>query len=226
VVDYLKTVIRLSGDQLQAPSAEGTVVGATSTAAAAAGEEDDDDVAAEWSLTVRAVTESAVRGGAVAERVATEGVMLQYAVDTKLDVLLSESYARLTAPPLLPNPYPRLLHAIRAQSARMELWRDDDEDAAAALLNDLTMLPPPSFLYRATPPALAGGRRRGRRPAAAAAEAEGGEELAVYGCYAAVAMADCGCVRACAPRGEGGGDAPPPPPPLPAGQATSRALWR
>lgn len=64
-----------------------------------------------------------VRCGAVAERVAIEGVMLQYAVDTKLDELLSTIYASLTEPPLVINPYPRLMHYIRAHAARLDLWR-------------------------------------------------------------------------------------------------------
>jgi hypothetical protein len=64
-----------------------------------------------------------VRAGAVAERVATEGVMLQYAVDCKLDVLLSSVYASLTQPPMPLNPYPRLLHFLRAHAARLDLWR-------------------------------------------------------------------------------------------------------
>jgi hypothetical protein len=64
-----------------------------------------------------------IRSGAVAERVAREGVMLQYAVDTKLDVLLSSIYASVTQPPMPLNPYLRLLHFLRAHAARLDLWK-------------------------------------------------------------------------------------------------------
>ena len=49
----------------------------------------------------------------MAARVAAEGVMLQYAVDTKLDELLSSLWLQLTKPPLSLNPYPRMMHIIR-----------------------------------------------------------------------------------------------------------------
>lgn len=42
--------------------------------------------------------------------------MLQYAVDTKLDELLSTLWLRLTDPPMPLNPYPRLMHIIRCAS--------------------------------------------------------------------------------------------------------------
>lgn len=64
-----------------------------------------------------------VRAGALAERVATEGVMLQYAVDTKLDVCLSNIYEAVTKPPLLLNPFPRLLHIMRAHAAKLDLFQ-------------------------------------------------------------------------------------------------------
>lgn len=64
-----------------------------------------------------------VRSGAVAERVAVEGVMLQYAIDTKLDELLASLFAGFTSPPLALNPYPRLVHMMRVQAARLDLWR-------------------------------------------------------------------------------------------------------
>jgi hypothetical protein len=49
--------------------------------------------------------------------------MLQYAVDTKLDILLSSVYASVTQPPMPLNPYPRLLHFLRAHAARFDLWK-------------------------------------------------------------------------------------------------------
>jgi hypothetical protein len=47
--------------------------------------------------------------------------MLQYAVDAKLDTLLSSIYASVTQPPMPLNPYPRLLHFLRAHAARLDL---------------------------------------------------------------------------------------------------------
>jgi hypothetical protein len=49
--------------------------------------------------------------------------MLQYAVDTKLDVCISAMYAAITTPPLPRNPYPRLLHTLRAFAARLDLFQ-------------------------------------------------------------------------------------------------------
>lgn len=76
-------------------------------------------------LTIPAAlcTISQVRAGAVAERVATEGVLLQYAVDTKLDMCLSNIYEAVTRPPLPLNPYPRLLHILRANAAKLDLFQ-------------------------------------------------------------------------------------------------------
>lgn len=64
-----------------------------------------------------------VRAGALAERVGTEGVMLQYAVDTKLDLCLSTIYETVTKPPLPFNPYKSLLHILRAQAAKLDLFQ-------------------------------------------------------------------------------------------------------
>lgn len=59
----------------------------------------------------------------MAERVAAEGVMLQYAVDTKLDICLATMYEAITTPPLPRNPYPVLLNTLRAYAARLDLWQ-------------------------------------------------------------------------------------------------------
>jgi hypothetical protein len=64
-----------------------------------------------------------VRAGYVAERVAVEGVMLQYAVDVKLDQMLATCYMALTESPMPVNPYPQLLHYLRAYAARLDLWK-------------------------------------------------------------------------------------------------------
>jgi hypothetical protein len=42
--------------------------------------------------------------------------MLQYAVDTQLDRLLADVWLRVTEPPMLQNPYPRLMHFLRSAS--------------------------------------------------------------------------------------------------------------
>ncbi|WIA30633.1 hypothetical protein OEZ86_000711 [Tetradesmus obliquus] len=164
---------------------------------------DEGEATPEWVLHVGAITDAQIRSGAVAERVAREGVMLQYAVDAKLDVLLSSLYGSVTQPPMPLNPYPRLLHFLRAHAARLDLWKEDMDDACAQLLNQLELLQPPGFIYAAKPPegaARAGRRARQRRvgaAAAAAAAAAGGglddddsESATVYGSYAAVTLCD------------------------------------
>ncbi len=64
-----------------------------------------------------------MRTGAVAERVAAEGVMLQYAVDSQLDLLLARVHDAVNSTPLPANPYPAVLHLLRAHAARLDLWR-------------------------------------------------------------------------------------------------------
>jgi len=49
--------------------------------------------------------------------------MLQYAVDTKLDLCLSAIYEAVTRPPMPLNPYPRLLHILRAYAVRLDLFQ-------------------------------------------------------------------------------------------------------
>ncbi|KAI8469832.1 MAG: hypothetical protein J3K34DRAFT_511818 [Monoraphidium minutum] len=172
--------------------------------ATALAEEGDAWAAPDWVLDVRAATEAQVRSGAVAERVAVEGVMLQYAVDTQLDALLSRLYAELTAPPLALNPYPRLVAAVRAHAARLDLWRDDVHEMSAATLNRLALLAPPSFIYEARPPAARqhgrGGGARGGGGGGGWAdggdEDEGDESEVAYGCYAAVTLCDCRALQA------------------------------
>ncbi|GFR42144.1 hypothetical protein Agub_g2993, partial [Astrephomene gubernaculifera] len=69
---------------------------------------------ASWVLDVGLVRGAQVRSGALAERVSAEGVMLQYAVDCKLDELLATLWQVMTDPPLPLNPYPKLLHLLRS----------------------------------------------------------------------------------------------------------------
>lgn len=49
--------------------------------------------------------------------------MLQYAVDTQLDLCLSAIYEAVTTPPMPLNPYPRLLHILRAYAVRLDLFQ-------------------------------------------------------------------------------------------------------
>jgi hypothetical protein len=82
----------------------------------------------------------------VAERVATEGVMLQYAVDTKLDLCLSNIYEAVTKPPLPLNPYPRLLHILRAHAAKLDLFQASSASAQRCVV---------FWMHRHLDPALA-----------------------------------------------------------------------
>jgi hypothetical protein len=64
-----------------------------------------------------------VSAGRLAARIAPEGVMLQYAVDSGLDGLLADLYLHLTRPPLDANPLPAVVQQLRARAALLELWR-------------------------------------------------------------------------------------------------------
>ena len=94
-----------------------TATASSSSAAAAAA------AAPEWVLDVRAATDAQVRSGGLPARAAPEGVLLQYAVDAKLDALLAALFLEFTAPPLTAAPFPRLVRMLRAQAARLDLWR-------------------------------------------------------------------------------------------------------
>ncbi len=59
-----------------------------------------------------------VRSGGLAERIATEGVMLQYAVDTHMDQLLAALWLQITQPPMPVNPFPKLMNLIRRERGR------------------------------------------------------------------------------------------------------------
>ncbi|PNH08736.1 hypothetical protein TSOC_004689, partial [Tetrabaena socialis] len=157
---------------------------------------------ASWVLDVDLVRGTAVRGGALAERVSAEGVMLQYAVDSKLDELLATAWQFVTDPPMPLNPYPKLMHLLRSRAVKMELWHDDPEDALSSyLLNELTLVRPPAFIYAAYPPPAAAVRRRAGGPAGGGGGGGGGgeeevSELVGYGSYAAAAMVDVRALNA------------------------------
>ena len=46
---------------------------------------------------------------------------LRYAVASKLDVILDRVFNELSTPPLVPNPYPKLLRTLRSEALRLEL---------------------------------------------------------------------------------------------------------
>eukprot|EP00798_Chlamydomonas_sp_ICE-L_P013006 gene13006-3505_t len=80
---------------------------------------EDDPMIPEWELDVVDAVGSQVNLGGLAARVGVEGVMLQYAVDTKLDELLSVLWHQATQPPMPINPFPRLMLIIRSVHATL-----------------------------------------------------------------------------------------------------------
>ncbi|GLI65138.1 hypothetical protein VaNZ11_008596, partial [Volvox africanus] len=210
---------------LRIPVANSTDLAALQTVAAAGGgggglqEGGAAPPPATWVLDVGMVRGTQVRSGALAERVSTEGVMLQYAVDTKMDELLAKIWLVMTEPPLPVNPYPRLLQLLRTQATKLELWNEEPEEALASyLVNELTLLRPPAFIYAATSPPAAprrrrrsgngggGGQQLSRQRGGGATAGGGanvhdsdgdeGDQLVGYGCYAAVTCVDVQALNA------------------------------
>ncbi|GFH22027.1 uncharacterized protein HaLaN_19427, partial [Haematococcus lacustris] len=68
-----------------------------------------------------------------------------------LPCCLAADRVQAAEPPQVANPFPRMLRLVRAQAARMELWRDDLDSALSLLLNDLECPDPPSFIHAARP---------------------------------------------------------------------------
>lgn len=86
--------------------------------------------------------------GRLPDTLAAEGVQLQYAVDARLDELLTIVFTAATAPPLLGNPFCRVLDAVRRQAANTELWKASCGILQAQITNDITRVGPcDSFVY-------------------------------------------------------------------------------
>ncbi|KAG1662271.1 hypothetical protein FOA52_002160 [Chlamydomonas sp. UWO 241] len=151
----------------------------------------------DWVLDVQSLEQSQVRSGALASRVASEGVMLQYAVDTHLDQLLGTVWLTITKPPMPLNPFPRLMNMIRSHAAKMELLREGMDDCLELLLNDVTLLQLPSWLYSARPsPNAMRALRKATTVGAGRVAPVDEESWVVYGSYCATALSDARALQA------------------------------
>lgn len=74
--------------------------------------------------------------------------MLQYAVDCRLDELLSTVYSIATKPPLTQSPFAQILPAVRAHACKMHLWKQDGLSLQHKMMNRLSRIGPSDcFMY-------------------------------------------------------------------------------
>ena len=118
-------------------------------------------------------------------------LLLQYAVDSRVDETLREILTEVSTPPLVRDPYPAAVSRLRAAGHRADISLHRDvggagseerkrrpprsPHAAAGTRPRITMVQPPAPVYAARPPA-------GSPGAASSA--------AVYGIYSAVSLSD------------------------------------
>lgn len=109
---------------------------------------------------VQEVSSQQVSAGSLPKTLALEGVRMRYLTDARVDEMLAEVYAAATAPPLLHNPFGRVVSIVRQYGCRMEAgYGAGGAGGAAQGVNELTRVGPPgSFIY-------AGARREARRDA-------------------------------------------------------------
>ncbi|XP_071491918.1 uncharacterized protein [Diadema antillarum] len=69
---------------------------------------------------------------------ATEGVLMQYLIDVKLDQVWKGFLMELMmAESLPPNPYPRLITRLRQAACKMELWRETDQQLRSRTMHGM-----------------------------------------------------------------------------------------
>ena len=74
--------------------------------------------------------------------------MLQYAVDCRLDELLSTVYSTATEPPLTQSPFAHILPVVRAHACKMHLWKEDSPSLQDKMMNQLSRIGPSDcFMY-------------------------------------------------------------------------------
>lgn len=90
--------------------------------------------------------------GRLPDTMAAEGVHLRYAVDTRLDELLALVFKAVTTPPLLDNPFPRIVEVIRNQGVTIEQWKLSHKTLEAKITNAVARVGPcDSFIYAGMP---------------------------------------------------------------------------
>ncbi|KAL0045420.1 hypothetical protein WJX82_006097 [Trebouxia sp. C0006] len=138
-------------------------------------------------------------GSDLPEQLAVEGVMLQYAVDTRLHEALQEVHQMLVRPPVPINPLPAVSNTFLRYGCRLDLW-DSRLGDVSLLHNQMSRLLDTSFMYKATPampptdtrssPVKSDSRSPVKSPVRQRFPANEDVPVAVFGCYSAVALAD------------------------------------
>eukprot|EP00854_Cymbomonas_tetramitiformis_P026097 gene26097-31962_t len=131
--------------------------------------------------------------------------MLQYAVDTGLDDALQEMYVEVTEPPMVANPFPRLMWQLHTHAFRLQAQIPQPEALTASVHNDLWLVRPEGCIYAACAPGAreaAGSLGYAASPRGSDPEdddadtAHQGLEV-VYGLFAAVTFVHCPSAHAC-----------------------------
>eukprot|EP00941_MAST-03F_sp_MAST-3F-sp1_P003083 g3083.t1 len=79
-------------------------------------------------IDVKRAVEQAVKRDAYPEEVIDEASILQYIVDTRLDVACSEIFVRIFTEALSSNPFAQLVQHFKNWALRFEVWHDLDSD--------------------------------------------------------------------------------------------------
>ncbi|KAL0039754.1 hypothetical protein WJX77_006967 [Trebouxia sp. C0004] len=168
-------------------------------------------LAPDWVVDVKSESDARKESGDLPEQLAVEGVMLQYAVDTRLHDALQEVHQMLVRPPVPINPFPAVSNIFLQYSCRLDLW-DSRLGDVSLLHNQISRLQDTAFMYKATPAMLPTDTRSSpvksnkrwpvrspvkppvispvRQPLPKLNSAADDVPVAVFGCYAAVALAD------------------------------------
>ena len=98
-----------------------------------------------------------VKGGLVPAALAMEGVRLRYLVDARIDDLLATVHHRITTPPMLANPFGKIVAALHDHAACMEMSQLPPSTQADLVFNVITKATEPgSFVYQGMATGLSG----------------------------------------------------------------------
>ncbi|KAL0021740.1 hypothetical protein WJX79_000457 [Trebouxia sp. C0005] len=165
-------------------------------------------LAPDWVLDVKSEADARKESGDLPERLAVEGVMLQYAVDTRLHEALQEVHQMLVRAPVPVNPFPAVSNIFLRYGYRLELW-DSRLGDVSLLHNQMSRVMDTAFMYKATPAVLPTDTRASpvksdkrspvrspvRQPVSKHNSANDDVPVAVHGCYSAVALADVAALQ-------------------------------
>lgn len=89
-----------------------------------------------------------VRAGLVPASLAAEGVRMRYLMDARIDCLLADVYRAVTRPPLLINPFGKVMSLLRSFGCQMEVSQVPGEQLVKRTVNRLAKVGPAgSFVY-------------------------------------------------------------------------------